>query len=63
MGLFEKLLRKVYPDVPPDPVKHCQIYKTVGCVHVDGMLCDMRTCNAKLDVTITVDKIDIHDKK
>ncbi len=28
-----------------DPVNHCKVYKTVGCVHVDGFLCDMKTCN------------------
>ena len=27
-----------------DPVKSCEIYKTRGCSHVDGILCDMKTC-------------------
>lgn len=27
-----------------DPVRSCDVYKTVGCAHVDGMLCDMKTC-------------------
>lgn len=28
-----------------DPVESCQVYKDVGCVHVDGMLCQMDTCS------------------
>ncbi len=27
-----------------DPVHCCEAYKTEGCVHVDGPLCDMKTC-------------------
>lgn len=36
-----------------DPVKHCLVYKSVGCAHVDGMLCDIRTCDIKVLVEIT----------
>ena len=28
-----------------DPVYSCIIYKRHGCSHVDGVLCDMKTCN------------------
>ena len=28
-----------------DPVYKCKVYKTVGCAHVDGYPCDMKTCN------------------
>jgi hypothetical protein len=28
-----------------DPVQNCDVYKKIGCSHVDGMLCDMKTCN------------------
>ena len=28
-----------------DPVKHCDVYKKEGCAHVDGMLCNMKTCD------------------
>jgi len=38
-------------DIPPDPVKHCNVYRTVGCAHVDGMLCNMRTC----DITVQIE--------
>ena len=31
-----------------DPVKHCVVYKTEGCSHVDGMLCDYETCDIRL---------------
>jgi hypothetical protein len=30
--------------IPPDPVKHCAVYRSEGCVHVDGLLCDVRDC-------------------
>ncbi len=28
-----------------DPVKNCDVYKKEGCSHVDGFLCDMKTCD------------------
>jgi hypothetical protein len=28
-----------------DPVRHCDVYKTEGCTHVDGFLCNMETCD------------------
>jgi len=28
-----------------DPVKSCQVYKSEGCTHVGGMLCNMGTCS------------------
>jgi hypothetical protein len=43
--------------VPPDPMKHCHVYKTVGCVHVDGPICDIRTCDMTLSVTIVPNAI------
>ena len=39
-------------DIPLDPVNHCNVYKTVGCAHVDGMLCDMRTCEITVRVSV-----------
>jgi hypothetical protein len=32
----------------PDPVKHCILYKKLGCSHVDGMLCNFDTCKERL---------------
>ena len=28
-----------------DPVKHCEVYRVIGCAHVDGYLCAMETCD------------------
>ena len=28
-----------------DPVYSCIVYKRHGCSHVDGFLCDIKTCN------------------
>lgn len=28
-----------------DPVRHCTVYRTVGCAHVAGYLCHMKTCD------------------
>ena len=36
-----------------DPVKHCMIYRAVGCAHVDGMLCNMRTCDVVVGIDLT----------
>jgi len=36
-----------------DPTKHCLVYRSVGCAHVDGMLCNMRTCNIKVKIEVT----------
>lgn len=27
-----------------DPVRECEVYRQSGCAHVDGPLCDMKTC-------------------
>ena len=35
-----------------DPVKTCKVYKTTGCSHVDGMLCNPNTCRDKLELDL-----------
>ena len=30
-----------------DPVKHCEVYRCEGCVHVDGFLCEVETCDIR----------------
>lgn len=30
-----------------DPVKRCEVYRGIGCTHVDGYLCDMNTCDIR----------------
>jgi hypothetical protein len=32
-----------------DPVKHCSVYKEIGCAHVDGYLCDYPDCSILKD--------------
>lgn len=27
-----------------DPLKYCSLYKDKGCCHVDGFLCNVKTC-------------------
>ena len=28
-----------------DPLSNCEVYKEIGCSHVDGFLCDVKTCS------------------
>ena len=30
-----------------DPVRHCEVYKEIGCSHVDGYLCNMSDCSIR----------------
>jgi hypothetical protein len=30
-----------------DPVRHCIVYKEIGCSHVDGYLCNMSDCSIR----------------
>jgi hypothetical protein len=32
-----------------DPVKHCKLYKSEGCAHVDGFLCVYDTCDMRIN--------------
>ena len=32
-----------------DPVTDCQLYKTLGCNHVEGFLCEVETCGMLKD--------------
>lgn len=32
-----------------DPLKKCQLFKDLGCSHVDGYLCDFPKCSMNLD--------------
>jgi len=38
-----RFIGRIFND-PTDPVRHCDLYKSEGCAHVDGFLCDMKTC-------------------
>ena len=40
-GQWRKLIGwNVYLDL----IKHCETYKQIGCSHVDGVLCNLKTC-------------------
>jgi len=41
MNIFKRIYELMNRN---DPVKCCEIYKTIGCSHVDGLICDMKTC-------------------
>tara|TARA_Y100000310_G_scaffold331295_1_gene404596 strand:- start:483 stop:629 length:147 start_codon:yes stop_codon:yes gene_type:complete len=35
---------KLITKLKNDPVYNCDVYKKIGCGHVDGFLCKMKTC-------------------
>lgn len=55
-----QIIRNWLSSTKPDPVKNCMVYKEVWCTHVDGILCNMMTCDItalKLSNMIDVDVI------
>lgn len=41
-------MRKIYLDLGTpnlDPVKHCEVYRKIGCSHIDGYLCNYPDCD------------------
>jgi hypothetical protein len=51
--LIEKHIAELKKSRRYDPVHNCHVYKNVGCAHVDGMYCDMKTCNFEHTIHIT----------
>ena len=49
-------LKRFWTSELPDPVRHCKVYKMFGCAHVDGPICDMRTCTIRVAAEITPNK-------
>lgn len=45
--MIKKIAAKIKNRRQNDPVYSCQQYKTHGCAHVDGMLCNLKTCKDK----------------
>lgn len=44
-----------------DPVRHCAAYKDIdngSCAHVDGFLCDMKTCTILKDYNKSITNVD-----
>lgn len=63
MNIKSQVLRIIKELRSIDPVKHCAVYKTVGCAHVDGMLCNVRTCNIEAVILVTPrDMVDVTEK-
>lgn len=62
MNFLKKWYQGFMSKVPKDPVKHCKIHKTIGCAHVDGFLCNVETCDAEIEATITVKGIVVHER-
>ena len=48
-----KIVEWLLPWSKDDPARHCAVYKTVGCAHVDGMLCNMKTCDVQVTIKVT----------
>jgi hypothetical protein len=44
-----------------DPIKVCQLYKDDGCSHVDGVLCDTKTCSMRLDYNNLIEAFELLD--
>lgn len=37
--------KKIFGKRDNDPVYYCDFYKEYGCPHIDGVLCEMKTCD------------------
>jgi hypothetical protein len=47
--IIEFLIAYRKASIKYDPVKSCEVYKEIGCAHVDGCLCFMPTCQILKD--------------
>jgi len=45
-----------------DPLYCCEFHKQVGCTHVDGILCDVNTCNTRTDYQLQLLEQEKHKK-
>ena len=43
----QRLIENLEKAIMSDPVRYCEVYRDIGCTHVDGYLCDMRTCDIR----------------
>lgn len=41
-----------------DPVRGCEVYKNIGCSHVDGYLCDYPDCSIRKNYMNQQERID-----
>lgn len=43
--MFKKFIKRILEYLGiEDPVKRCEVYKSEGCAHVDGLLCNIKDC-------------------
>jgi hypothetical protein len=54
MSLIERLNIKRRFNSRDDPAKHCQVFKTVGCSHIDSFECNIHTCNIAVTTIIKI---------
>lgn len=43
----QRLIENLEKAIMSDPVRYCEVYRDIGCTHVDGYLCDMNTCDIR----------------
>ena len=43
----KRLIENLEKAIMSDPVRYCEVYRDIGCTHVDGYLCDMETCDIR----------------
>ena len=43
----QRLIENLEKAIMSDPVRYCEVYRDIGCTHVDGYLCDMETCDIR----------------
>lgn len=53
MKFLDKIARK-HNFGKYDPTKHCEVYKEIGCSHVDGFLCHFETCHLRKEYLYNV---------
>lgn len=44
-----------------NPVLNCKVYRNCGCSHVDGPLCNLKTCAVSVTKTFTPTKVSTND--
>lgn len=49
MLLIDKCRQLVKKFRANDPVYNCEVYLEEGCAHVDGYLCDIKSCTIRFD--------------
>jgi hypothetical protein len=45
-----------------DPIKKCDLYKNIGCSHVDGYLCDFPNCTMNKEYLVEKELFDLENE-